>query len=152
MALLIATLLAALPAPVTLSGVGGVTPGMTRAQVQHVWGTPVKLIPGSTGCDTANIKAGKMVGSAVFLNKRFHAVFFYEGASTPQGVSTGSTRAQLLKAYGSRLTSEPNELVPGIRNYYLAGAKYQLRFDVTKGRVTQLAFGDDAVHLPEECG
>ena len=144
-----------LPAPVTLTGVSGVVPGMSRAEVQRRWATPVSFYkaPPSPNCDQADIKARSMRGYVIFFKKRFAAVFFYAGARTPEDIHIGSTTAQLRKAYVRRLHSEQDQLLPkGSRNWYLLGKRYELRFDTSvKGRVTQIAFGDAAVHLVEGC-
>ena len=139
----------------TLTGVAGVVPGMSRGTVQRRWGTPVTFykVQPSPNCDQANIKAGSMRGYVIFFKKRFAAVFFFAGAKTPEGIHIGSTATQLKRAYGTRLHSEQDQLLPkGARNWYLQGRRYELRFDTSvKGRVTQIAFGDSAVHQVEGC-
>jgi hypothetical protein len=153
-ALLIATLLATLPAPVTLQGVGGVTPGMTPAQVAAAWGVRVKLntyVPGST-CSTAAIKKGRLEGYAIFEKKRFGAVFFFKGpVTTDTGIRLGSTMAQIKKAYGARAKGLPDKYVPKAKNVFVGG-KWKLRFDVNpRGRVTVIAFGGVPVTYVEAC-
>jgi hypothetical protein len=152
--LLIATILASLPAPVTLHGVGGVTPGMTPAQVSEAWRVPVKpntYGAGST-CATAAIRKGKLQGYAIFENKRFGAVFFFKGAvATDTGIRLGSTLAQVRRAYGSRAKVLPDKYTPKAKNIFVGG-KWKLRFDVNpKGRVTVIAFGGLPVTYVEAC-
>ena len=153
MGLLVALVLAALPAPVTLHGVGGVTPGMSPAQVSKAWGVPVVLAaaaPGST-CQTARISRGAVRGSAIFERKRFGAVFFQAGAATDAGIRTGSTVAALRKAYGARLKVFPDKYTPKAKTAYVGGA-WKLRFDVSaKGRVTAIGFGGTPVTYSEGC-
>jgi hypothetical protein len=152
--LLIATLLAALPAPVTLQGVGGVVPGMTPGRVSTAWATYIRLsyeIPGSE-CATAAIKKGKVRGYAIFENARFGAVFFFGGpVRTDTGIRLGSTMAQVKTAYGSRAKIYPDKYTPKAKNVFVGG-KWKLRFDVNpKGRVTVIAFGGRPVTYVEGC-
>lgn len=153
MHLLIATLLAAFPAPVTLQGVGGVKPGMTPAQVSKAWGMPVTLgaaSPGST-CQVAQIARGAIRGYAIFERKRFGAVFFRAGERTDTGIRRGSTLATLRKAYGAKLKVYPDKYTPKAKSAYVGGA-WKLRFDVNpQGKVTVIAFGGTPVTYVEGC-
>jgi hypothetical protein len=147
----------ALPAPVTLDGVGGVVPGMTPAQVARRWATRISL--GSEeirpGCRTANVRAGSMRGYALFERGRFGAVWFQRGASTPSGIRIGSTRAALARAYGSRLRWTPHRYEHGGFYVFLtrrASPQWRIRFDVSRqGRVMQIGFGGRAVAYDEGC-
>ena len=154
MGLLVATLLAALPAPVTLTGVGGVVPGMTPAQVSARWGTgPLVLqtAPGST-CAVVGIAKGNVRGYAIFEERRFGAVFFKKGVRTDTGIAIGSTLADLRKVYGSRLGILPDKYTPKAKNAFVQGKKWSLRFDVNpQGRVSVIAFGGIAVTYVEAC-
>jgi hypothetical protein len=153
LALLIATILAALPAPVTLHGVGGVTPGMTPAQVSAAWGVRIRLntSPGST-CAVAAIKKGKLQGYAIFEKQRFGAVFLFKGpVVTDTGIRLGSTLAQVRKVYGARVKILPDKYTPRAKNVFVGG-KWKLRFDVNaKGRVAVIAFGAVPVTYVEAC-
>ena len=147
---------AALPRPVTIDGVGGVTPGMPPGLVAERWGIAVDPLgtPGSP-CAAAEVRAGALRGYALFRSNRFAAVFFRAGARTGKGIRIGSTRAELQAAYGSALRSRPNKYTPGARDWFVRRAKaprWQLRFDVSRaGKVTAIAFGDRAVELVEGC-
>ncbi len=153
MGLLIAIVLAALPAPVTPTGVGGVTPGMTPAQVSRAWGTKVVLAaadPGST-CQVAKIVKGPVRGYAIFEGKRFGAVFFSAGMKTDTGIGIGSPFAAVRSAYGSKLVVQGDRYTPKAKNAYVGG-KWKVRFDVSpKGKVTGIAFGGRAVTYDEGC-
>lgn len=153
MALLIATLLAALPAPVTLHGVGGVTPGMTAKQVARAWGTrvvPIADAPG-TDCKTAKISKGEVQGTALFEKNRFAAVFFTAGARTDKGIRIGSTLAAVRRAYGRKLKLFKDKYVPKAKNGYVGGT-WKIRFDINRvGRVTRIGFGGPAVEYVEGC-
>ena len=147
---------AALPAPVTLDGISGATPGMTAATVSSHW--RVKLEPeamAGSDCSAAAFLRKGVAGYAIFLNDRFGAVFFRKGVRTPAGISIGSTRKALKAAYGTRLRSRPNKYAPGARDYFLRRKetpRWQLRFDVAEnGKVVQIAFGDKSVELVEGC-
>ena len=146
--------LSALPAPVTLDGVGGVRPGLRPAQVASRWGIPVRL-EGEGGTRCAHVGAGALRGYAVFQNGRFAAVFFRSGAVTDRGIRIGSRLAAVRRAYGRRLTSEPNKYTPGARDFYVRRSptpRWELRLDVSPtGHVTQIAFGNRAVRLVEGC-
>jgi hypothetical protein len=147
----------ALPAQVTLDGVGGVVPGMTPAQVARRWATRVSLRSEEIrpGCRTADVRAGSMRGYALFERGRFGAVWFQRGASTPSGIRIGSTRKALVRAYGSRLRWTPHRYEHGGFYVFLtrrASPKWRIRFDVSRhGRVMQIGFGGRAVAYDEGC-
>jgi hypothetical protein len=150
---------AALPAPVTLDGVGGVTPGMTPRQVSARWGMPLRFQggaggPGST-CRTARFHVGALRGYALFEGGRFGAVFFDRGARTPSGITIGSSEGALRRTYGSRLQVRPHQYVRGGHYFFLRRRqrpRWRIRFDTDgAGRVTQIAFGARAVAYVEGC-
>ena len=153
MGLLVALVLAALPAPVTLHGVGGVKPGMTPTQVSKAWGVPVVLgaaSPGST-CQVAQISRGAVRGYAIFEGKRFGAVFFKAGEATDTGIHRGSPLASLRAAYGARLKVYPDKYTPKAKTAFVGGA-WKLRFDISPlGKVTVIAFGATPVTYVEGC-
>jgi hypothetical protein len=145
-----------LPAPVTLEGVGGVTPGLTPAQVASRWGVRIDTGRDITpGCRTARISKGAVHGYALFENGRLGAVFFDRGVRTPSGIRIGSTVAQVTRAYGSRLRIEPHAYVRGGHYYFLRRRQrphWQIRFDSNgAGRITQIAFGGKAARYIEGC-
>jgi hypothetical protein len=151
--------IAALPAPVTLDGVGGVRPGMTPRAVAARWGVPLRLQggaggPGST-CRTARFRKGTLRGYALFEAGRFGAVFFDRGARTPSGITIGSTETALRRTYGDRLLARPHQYVRGGHYYFLRrrqSPRWRIRFDTNgAGRVTQIAFGARAVAYVEGC-
>jgi hypothetical protein len=76
-------------------------------------------------------------------------------ASTPSGIRIGSTRAALVRAYGSRLRWTPHRYEHGGFSVFLtrrASPKWRIRFDVSRqGRVTQIGFGGRAVAYDEGC-
>ena len=158
-ALAVALAAAGLPAPVTLNGVAGVTPGMSPGQVEARWTVPVQLsppigAPGST-CQTALIRAGTIRGYALFESRRFGAVFFDRGARTPRGIRIGSSEAALRRAYAGQLVRRSHAYVHGGHYYYLRRRRaphWRIRFDTNgRGRVTQIAFGARAVAYIEGC-
>jgi hypothetical protein len=153
MGLLIALVIAALPAPVTLHGVGGVKPGMTPTQVSRAWGVPVVLgvaSPGST-CQVAQISRGAVRGYAIFERRRFGAVFFKAGETTDTGIHRGSSLTALRTAYGARLKVYPDKYTPKAKTAFVGGA-WKLRFDVSPlGKVTVIAFGAKPVTYVEGC-
>jgi hypothetical protein len=153
MGLLVALAIAALPAPVTLLGVGGVKPGMTPAQVSRAWGTRVVLgaaSPGST-CRVAQIRKGAVRGYAIFERGRFGAVFFRAGERTDTGIEVGVPLTRLKKAYGARLKLSPAKYTPKAQTGFVGG-RWKLRFDIDAGgRVTSIGFGGTAVTYVEGC-
>ena len=146
-----------LPAPVTLDGVGGVVPGMTPQQVARRWGTRVD--PGSEeispGCRTANVRTGAARGYALFERGRFGAVWFSSGVWTPSGIRIGSTRAALVRAYGSRLSWRRHAYEPGGWYAFLTrrtSPRWRIRFDVSRrGVVSRIGFGARPVAYVEGC-
>ncbi len=153
MGLVVALLLAALPAPVTLHGVGGVKPGLMPAQVSKAWGVPVVLAaasPGST-CQVAQISRGAVRGYAIFERKRFGAVFFRAGETTDTGIHRGSSLAALRATYGGRLKVYPDKYTPKAKTAFVGGV-WKLRFDISpQGKVTVIAFGARPVTYVEGC-
>ena len=147
----------ALPAPVTLDGVAGVVPGMTPEQVTRRWGTRVK--PGveevRPGCRTATVKKDAVRGYALFERGRFAAVWFERGVWTPSGIRIGSTRASLMRAYGSRLAWKRHAYEPGGWYAFLTrrmSPRWRIRFDVSRfGKVSSIGFGARAVAYDEGC-
>jgi hypothetical protein len=147
---------AALPAPVTLNGVGGVKPGMRVAAVEQRWGVDLVLSGEITpGCETAPVRAGAMRGYALFERGRFSAVFLSAGARTGRGLRIGSPVRRLKALHGPQLTSRPDFYVPGSRNYFLrrpGRPRWSIRFDVSRaGRITEISFGNRAVRYVEGC-
>ena len=141
---------AALPAPMTLAGVGGVAPGMTVAEVQRAWGVPV-VPEGSGPCRMARIAVGRVRGYALFQEGRLGAVFFTAGIRSDRGIGVGSTRAAISHAYGTSLIWWPDPNSPGYHVYtrprYL-GDKRAIRFDINPGKsglVSQIGLGGPAL-------
>jgi hypothetical protein len=135
---------------VTLDGVGGVVPGMTAARVHTLWGIAVPSTGRACAVARIHVPTGNVNGYALFLHGRFAAVFFTSGATTPSGVRVGSTLGMLTSAYGRKLESEH-----GSHTYFLQRdrtPRWQVRFDVSKGRVTLIGFGSVAVHYVGGCG
>jgi hypothetical protein len=147
----------ALPAPVTLDGVAGVVPGMTPEQVARRWATRVE--PGaeeiSPGCRTANVRKNAVRGYALFERGRFAAVWFERGVWTRAGIRIGSTRATLVRAYGSRLAWRRHAYEPGGWYAFLTrrmSPRWRIRFDVSRfGKVSRIGFGARAVAYVEGC-
>ena len=145
-----------LPARVTVDGVGGVVPGFTPDVVAQRWGVRLRLdTTFGFRCQTAQVDGGGMSGYALFERRRFGAVFFDRGAVTGRGIRVGSTRAQLVGAYGRRLTRRRNAYVHGSYDYFVRRSRaprWELRFDVSaRGRVTRIAFGNRTVRYTEGC-
>jgi hypothetical protein len=148
--------IAHLPARVTLDGVAGVTPGMSPDVVAQRWGIRLRLdTTFGFRCQTAVVKAGAMRGYALFERRRFGSVFFDEGAVTGRGIRVGSTRAELVRAYGHRLTRRRNAYNPGAVDYFVRRARaprWELRFDVSaRGRVERISLGNHTVRYTEGC-
>jgi hypothetical protein len=155
----VVALAAALPAPVTLDGVGGAVPGMTPRQVSARWHVTLQLsrpigAPGST-CRTAAVRAGSLHGYALFEDGRLGAVFFDRGATTPSGIRIGSSEAALRRTYPGRLRREGHAYVHGGHYYFLTRRRaphWRIRFDTNaRGRITQIGFGARAVSYVEGC-
>jgi hypothetical protein len=138
-----------LPGPVTLDGIGGVTPGMTAEEVATAWHIPLRLT--STACTIVHVNPGAAHGSAIFVGGKLNAVFFVHGVRTSSGIGIGSTVIGLQKMYGRRLQS-----ANGSHFYFLLRhdqPRWQIRFDTNgNDRVTQIGFGDSlSVHVVAGC-
>ena len=142
------------PLRITLEGVAGVRPGMTLAQAQSRLGSPLVLSharPGSD-CRMARISTDPLRGDALFVHERLSALFFTAGVETDRGIGIGSTRAELVKAYGaSHLIFWPAP--PSQASFHVyTKARYlgdgrALRFDldVDPGHVTRIGVGGRAL-------
>jgi len=142
---------AGFPARMALSGIGGVAPGMSVAQVQRAWGIPV--VPTGTGhCRIARITTGGVRGHALFLDGRLGAVFFTAGVKSDRGIGIGSTLPDIRAAYGNSTLDWPapnsaTEIHIYTKARYL-GDKRALRFDIDPGKsglVTQIGLGGSAL-------
>jgi opacity protein-like surface antigen len=147
---------ASFPAPVTLDGVGGVRPGMSPAEVERRWGLRLRLdATRGTSCQTGVVARNGVRGYALFENSRFGAVFLQRGATTPSGVTIGTSERTLKRLFGPRLTVQPHQYVRGGHYYFLtrrSAPHWRIRFDTdANGRITQIAFGARAVAYVEGC-
>ena len=137
----------ALPAPMTLTGVGGVAPGMTAAQVERAWG--IRVVPTGKGpCRMARIATSRVRGHGLFLEGRLGALFFTAGIRSDRGVGVGSTLDELNRAYGRSIfywpAPESRTAVHAYTRPRYRGDKRALRFDLDPrgtGRVTQIGLG-----------
>lgn len=145
------------PGLVTLKGVGGVTPGMGVAEVEQAWGVRLRVSKPSEGstCSTAELPGSMkpLQGYLLFERGKFGAVFFDGGSvRTPEGITRGSTEADLKAAYPN-LTSEPAKYVKGT-DYFLASTanpNWAVRFETEGGKVEGIDFGGPEVHYVEAC-
>jgi hypothetical protein len=147
-----------IPAPVTLAGVGGIKIGMEPKQVAAMFHAPTLVWPSST--DEAlfvPLCSGAMQGVAQFYGTFYTpllALWFVKGAKTPKGVGIGSTRRQVIAAYGNELHRDDwSQGDP--TNLYLVGKPVPLRnpagalshvrpvvyFAFDRDTVTALAYG-----------
>jgi hypothetical protein len=100
-----------LPAPVTLEGIAGVVPhATTLGDVRTRWRVRSRLKVSQSGSQAYGhlpVCAGRMQGQADFFGADNSAwllkVWFWAGAKTDKGVGIGSTRAQVERAYGTRI-------------------------------------------------
>ncbi len=140
---------------VTLDGVGGVTAGLRRAEVERRWDVALELTPRGSECQSGRVGLGAARGLVLFDRGRVGAVWFSRGVVTGRGVRIGSTTARLQAAYGTLLRSEPNKYSPGAVDLYVTRARRPvrlLRFDVSPwGRVTRIGYGGPLVRLVEGC-
>jgi hypothetical protein len=146
------------PRVLTLDGAGGVHPGMSATRVDAIWGVHLKVEASgaSPGCANAGVRIGPIIGGAMFQDGLLQAAWFTHGVRTPSGIRIGSTRSQLTRTYGSRLTRVPALYTRGLWLYYLRRSQsphWRLRFDVSAaGRVTSIGFGaNNYVTAQEGC-
>jgi len=91
----------------------------------------------------------------MFQDRKFDAVWFGRGATTPEGVRVGSPISVLRQIYGARLQVAPNLYDPKRPLYYVRGgprANIFLEFLPDKSRrVGRVGFGDRFVLVQEGC-
>lgn len=143
-----------LPAPVTLTGIAGVVPRQTLAQVRSAWNIPMLAVvrPDGGGVHAqAAICAGPMRGAAEFMGYfaeyQLLTAWFSAGARTDKNVGTGSTLAQLRNAYGPSLTKVgADPFYSGLTDYTVVATTAPPRITIafvvnSKKRVLFLGFG-----------
>jgi hypothetical protein len=112
------------------SGVGRIRRGMLEQQVIDAMGKPNSKNSGFLVYSKLGILVGIGKDGTVF-SARFRAPF---NGATPEGIRLGSTRAELIQAYGE--TDQARILKPGVE--LLHYAKSMMRFTVKDGKVTEI--------------
>jgi hypothetical protein len=149
-----------LPAPIALSGVGGVAPNMSLAQVQRAWRIRLPFVAqldgSSTGTSVGVICSKGVRGAALFHgpdsspSDTLLQLWFVAGEKTDTGITIGSTVAALRSTYGSSLAYHDLGL-DGIRGYWIVSEDPSLprraivfavsRLGPARGRVVSIGFG-----------
>jgi hypothetical protein len=144
-----------LPASVTLDGVGGIKIGSTSTAVAHLLRAPIVLISESSGALAyVPICAGRMHGGAEFSGgdgnlkqiggEVLTRIWFSSGATTPRHVGVGSTRTQVIAAYGSSLQRDRRNHVS---NLFLAGKPISFGGHAVRPTIYFLFNGETVVAL-----
>jgi hypothetical protein len=124
---------------------------MTSTQVERIIHTPRLVIgSGSSAYVYLPICVGHMQGVATFFGldrnlstpgvDSLEAVVFSAGAMTSRGVGIGSTRAEVVRAYGSQLHTDTHGL-------YLVGnpthpaERPAIYFEIENNKVISLGYG-----------
>jgi hypothetical protein len=127
-----------LPAAVTLRGVGGIKIGMSAEQVDRLLHAPgLAFASGSSQWTYTLICAGKMEGVAGFFGPFYENplsgdvnglewIWFRAGANTDHGVGVGSTRADVVRAYGTQLHRDSVPTATDPPNLYIVGPPLQI--------------------------
>lgn len=146
-----------LPAAVTLRGVGGIQIGMSAEQVNRRLHAPsFALASGSSQWTYTLICAGKMQGTAGFFGPAYDNplvgdvnglewIWFRAGANTDRGVGVGSTRTEVVRAYGTQLQQD---VVPGSTHrpdLYIVGHPLQVYPGTFIRPVLYFVFGSNNV-------
>ena len=130
-----------LPAPITLSGISGVRPGMGIEEIRRRWGVQLPYYERTSGSSLrgeAIVCAGAMKGVATFWTGGLQFAEFTEGAKTDAHVGTGSSVAQLRRAYGRALVGSPPDF------YVIARTpppRIAIHFLVSSNRVREVVWG-----------
>jgi hypothetical protein len=162
-----------LPAPVTLSGIGGIKIDMDSKQASKLnpHAPVLRISGGNTAYTYMPICAGRMHGVAFFRgplggrstvtlgDDRLDYAWFTAGAVTPRGVGIGSTRSKVVSVYGSQLHRVHED-----RDVYLVGSPkttplgrrpvVYFSIDGTTNRVVAVGYGArqpllfDAIEIP----
>jgi hypothetical protein len=142
--------------PLTLRGMGSVTLGMSVAEAEEALHATLELgTPASEGCYYANDPTDVL--SPLFmvltsngdpLDGKIVRIELGEEHTTRSGIHRGSTRAEVLSAYGDRIVASPHPYGSGPGSEYLTyvpadatDAEYRLVFETVDDRVVAIRAG-----------
>jgi hypothetical protein len=132
---------------VTQNGLGSIRLGMTVDQAQRRTGQRIDnnlFTPGDDSCGIAQLFPRSLGVNMQTTNLRIWVINVSEpGIATRSRIEVGDTVADLRRAYGSRLRSEPNKYTPKARDYWVTFPRNRkLKFFTTPKRViTQISSG-----------
>jgi hypothetical protein len=131
----------------TQNGLGSMRLGMTVDQAQRRTGQRIQnnlFTPGDTSCGIAQLFPESLGVNMQTTNLRIWVINVSQaGISTRSGVEVGDTVADLRRAYGSRLRSQPNKYTPKARDYWVSFPRNRklVFYANPQRKVTQISSG-----------
>ena len=144
-------------APLGIDGIGPVRVGMTTAQAAAAASIPMRLQSAVGSCGKATFVGGPPGLSFMTNLDGIRRVDVTEPSiKTAEGIGIGSTEAEVTRAYGNRVTTQPHEYTNG---HYLVVtsekpdlANYRFVFETDGTRVTLFRSGvEPDVEFVEGC-
>ena len=150
--------------PLNSIALGGIVPGMTKGDVERIYGSckilhPYQYSPKSKTyfgvIGYGNSVVISMGGSSAFASSKVEMVVVSadNGFTTPEGIHVGSTKQEVINVYGQpdfdgNHGNYGNIVVPTIRNknipnimYKAADSYEQMSFKLENGIVTEIRMG-----------
>lgn len=146
--------------PLTPSGWGPVKIGMTRAQVAKVLGAPLQgeAIDDVDVCVEQSADRPAYRGLIfMFEDRRLTRISADRRSAfrTPSGIRAGATAAQVRRAYGRKLRSEPHQYLgrpAEYLTYWTVAGRRGVRFETDeKRRVERIHAGGPSIEYVEGC-
>ena len=133
-------------APLDINGIGPIRVGMTVTQAAAAAGAPIRLQSAVGSCGEAIPVGGPQGLSFMTDLAGITRVDVTElSIKTGEGIGIGSTEADVIRTYGSRVTTQPHEYTNG--HYLVVSsdkpdlANYQFVFETDGTRVTMVRSG-----------
>ncbi|MGH6658112.1 MAG: hypothetical protein ACREBK_04620 [Sphingomicrobium sp.] len=147
------------PWVLTVDGLGPVRIGMTIAEVEKAIGGKLEgdAIESDDICVEKDSKAGPPGIGYMFEDKKLVRISIGEGSTilTPRGIGYGASAADVRRAYGAKLESEPHAYAgppAEYLTYWTIKGKRGWNFETDEKRRVQVIFaGTQAIQYIEGC-
>lgn len=143
--------------PVHTRGVGTVSAGLSRAEVERRLGTPLRTIenaPVQTACDYLYPVRGFEGFSLMVQNGRVTRAQIRSATfATRSGARVGDRTTRLRQLYGNRLDIVPHKYDPTGFYYFVwePRMRYGVKFEIAADTVSAIYAGDTSIQLVKAC-